>query len=266
MNDLNWSTEKRPLYYQNDKGEFVSIDSHVAVVRTDRDYVLGLVSNNFGLVQNDELMSLVAPFIEEGLLTLENSGYLANGKKIYIQAQLNEEFKVLGEDYRSYITLLNHHTGRGSLSIGVTTVRVICENSFALAGSLLTERYRHNWNIGEKIVESTTIRDYVNSRMGAFAEQMNQLQSIPCSVAEYVNYLERLFNKSQTEIKHLDDFTDIFVGKTGMGTLGRTRYDAFNSITEFVSHYSNSNDKFKYTNFGTGKRINEAALKLALAV
>jgi phage/plasmid-like protein (TIGR03299 family) len=265
-NDLSWSVSKRPLFYQRSNGSTAEWPDRVAVVRDDNDYCLGVVSPDYETLQNADLLKLVNPMVEEGLLTVENMGYLNHGARVFAQAVLNKEYKVIGEDYKGYITILNGHVGNCAVAIGSTMTRVICGNTFTSAYSDISERYRHSEGVTERVLESTFVIDYVNGAMETYAGYMEKLARERCTGAQFKSYLETVYNKP------VDKMRDSFVSQlnnlfyNGKGNEGKTMHDAWNSITEYASNYSRktSSGRFLYSQFGQGARINNRALRVGL--
>ena len=69
-NDLNWTVSKRPLFFQRSNGSTAEWPDKVAIVRDDNERALGSVSPNYEIVQNSDLLNLVNPIVEEGLLEI----------------------------------------------------------------------------------------------------------------------------------------------------------------------------------------------------
>lgn len=263
-NDLNWTVSHRDLFFTGNDGQAVKWDEKVAVVRDDNGKCLGSVSPTYETVQNSDLLKLIQPMIDEGLLTLENVGYLQHGARVFAQARVNEEFQVLGESYRSYITLLNGHVGNASVAIGPSATRVICGNTFAMAYSDLSEKYRHQAGVNERVLESTAVLDYVNGAMAKYAEHVDKLATKPCSSAQFRNALEQIYQKDVSTMR--DSFVTQLNGLfyCGRGNEGQTFYDAFNAITEYGSNHSRKSEagRFNYANFGQGSRVNQRAMRV----
>lgn len=260
--DLNWSVSKRPLFFQRSNGSTAEWPDKVAIVRDDNERALGSVSPNYEIVQNSDLLNLVNPMVEEGLLTIENVGYLAHGAQVFAQAKVNQEFQVIEESYKSYITILNGHTGNASVAIGSTATRVICGNTFAMAYSDISERYRHNTGVNERVLETTAILDYVNGAMKKYSEYVETLASTKCTQAQFKTALEAIYNKPVDKMRasFVQKLNDLFY--SGKGNEGKTFYDALNSVTEYASNYSrkSANGRFQYANFGQGANINRRAM------
>jgi phage/plasmid-like protein (TIGR03299 family) len=259
--DLNWTVSKRTLCFMTANGLQPWTEKQ-AVVRDDNDVALGVVSPSYEIVQNEDLKKVVAPMVSEGLLTVSNQGYLSKGAKVFIQAEVTQDFKVVGEDYRGLITLLNGHTGNSSVAIGTTATRVICGNTFAMAYKEIGEKFRHTEGVTERVLDSKAVVDYVNDAMRKYAEYVEKLAVTSCSAGQFANAVEAIYgrpNESQRD-SFVSQLNDLFYN--GKGNSGKTYYDAFNAVTEYATHYSrkDSAGRFNYANFGKGADINRRAL------
>lgn len=265
-NNLDWTVSHRPLFFAGNEGQPVKWDEKVAVVRDDNGRCLGSVSPSYETMQNSDLLKLVNPLVDEGLLTVENMGYLNHGARVFAQAKLNQEYKVIGEDYKGYITLLNGHVGNCAVAIGSTMTRVICGNTFASAYSDIGERYRHSEGVTERVLESTFVLDYVNGAMKQYSEYMEKLASERCTAVQFRNYLEVVYNKDVKTMRDsfVDQLNNLFYN--GKGNEGKTYHDAFNAVTEYASNYSrkSASGRFLYSQFGQGSRVNNRALRAGL--
>lgn len=264
--DLSWTVSKRPLFFQRANGSTSEWPDRVAVVRDDNERCLGVVSPDYETVQNSDLLNLITPLVSEGLLTVENTGYLNHGARVFAQAKVNQAFTVIGEDYKGYITLLNGHVGNCSVAIGSTMTRVICGNTFTAAYSDISERYRHSAGVTERVLESTFVIDYINGAMKTYTEYVEKLAVAKCSGAQFKTFVEEVYQKP------VDSMRDNFVQQlnnlfyNGKGNEGKTYYDAFNAVTEYASNYSRKtpSGRFQYAQFGQGARINNRALRAGL--
>ena len=263
---LDWTVSHRPLYFTGNDGQPNLWSEKVAVVRDDNGRCLGSVSPDYETVQNSDLLKLVTPLVDEGLLTLENMGHLNHGARVFAQAKVNQEYNVIGEEYKGYITLLNGHVGNCSVAIGSTMTRVICGNTFAAAYSDISERYRHSQGVTERVLDSKFILDYVNGAMSQYAEYMEKLSTSPCSAGQFTRYVEEVYRKDPQSMRDsfVSQLNSLFY--SGRGNEGKTYHDAFNAITEYASNFSRRTaaGRFQYAQFGKGAKINNRALRAAL--
>jgi phage/plasmid-like protein (TIGR03299 family) len=262
--NLDWSVSQRPLYFTGQDGQPVQWEEKVAVVRDDNGRCLGAVSPNYETVQNQDLLKLVQPMIDEGILVIENMGYLSHGARVFAQARINQEFQVLGEDYKAYITLLNGHVGNASVAIGPSAIRVICGNTFSMAYSNLSERYRHVVGVNERVLESKAVLNYVESSMQKYSEYVETLARKNCTQTQFNNALEQIFQKEVSKMRNIEILNQLFYSGTGNGNEGRSFYDAFNAVTDFASNKSRKTaaGRFNYANFGSGAGISRRAMRV----
>jgi phage/plasmid-like protein (TIGR03299 family) len=260
--NLQWTVSHRPLFFTGNDGQPTQWDGQVAVVRDDTGRCLGSVSSTYETVQNQDLLKLIQPMVDEGVLTIENMGHLKHGAKVFAQAKINQEFQVIGEDYNAYITLLNGHVGNASVAIGPSATRVICGNTFAMAYSDLGEKYRHAMGVNERVLDSKAVINYVDGAMKRYGEYVETLASAPCSAAAFKNAVEKIYAKDAGNLRHIETLNNLFY--TGAGNDGRTYYDAFNAITDYASNQSRRDaaGRFNYANFGTGAKVNQRAMRV----
>ena len=262
INDsLNWTVSKRTLCYMTADGLQPWAEKQ-AVVRDDNDVALGVVSPEYELVQNEDLKSLIDPMVSEGVLTVVKQGYLNKGAKVFIQAEVNQEFQVAGESYKGLITLLNGHTGNASVAIGTTATRIICNNTFAMAYKDIGEKFRHSVGVTERVLESTAVINYVNDAMRKYSEYVETLADTKCTSTQFKQAVEEIYGKSTDKLRgsFVDQLNNLFYN--GKGNSGKTMYDAFNAVTEFATHYSrkSADGRFNYSNFGRGAELNRKAM------
>jgi phage/plasmid-like protein (TIGR03299 family) len=258
--NLDWTVGKRPVFTVDALNQPVQIEDKFAVVRSDTDKVLGIVGANYEFVQNNVLKGLIAPMVEEGILIVENQGTLNHGGKVFIQALINKEYQVLGEDYKGYITLLNGHVGTASVGIGTSNTRVVCGNTYKMASGDLSEKFRHHAGVNEKVLESTAVLTYVDNAMGIYANRVEKLATTRCTSGTFEVALEKIFQKRVDQIKQVDQLNNLFYN--GAGNEGRSLYDAFNAVTDLASHKATpgSASRFSYANFGVGSKLAERAM------
>lgn len=264
-NDLNWTVSKRPLFFTGTDGQPVQWAEKVAVVRDDNDRGLGTVSPDYEIVQNETLLSLIKPLTEEGLMTIENIGYLQHGATVFVQAKIQSDFQVIGESYNSYVTFLNGHVGNKSVAIGTSAYRVICGNTFAMAYADISEKFRHTVGVNDRVLETKAVSEYVTVCMDKYSSYVERMANRRCSKGEFHQSLEKIFQKRVSEIKQIEKLDELFT--RGRGNEGVSLYDAFNAVTDFTSNVARKSAKtqFQYVNFGSGNRLNQRALQVLSA-
>jgi phage/plasmid-like protein (TIGR03299 family) len=259
---LDWSVSKRQLFFLDHTGTPVPYDQKMAVIREDNDCPIGIVAPSYEPLQNEDLKQLVAPMVEEGVLTVENQGFLSKGAKVFVQLKVNKEFQVIGESYKGYLTLLNSHNGTTSVAIGPSMQRVICSNTFSGAYNEIGEKFRHTEGVTERVLSTTAITNFVDAAMKVYSEKVETLAGARCTSAQFREAVETIYNKP------IDKMRESFVSKMndlfyrGTGNEGKSFYDVFNACTEFSNHYARKTKagNFYYSSFGQGATTNRRAM------
>lgn len=265
QSDLNWNVVKAPLSYATPQGTSAEVNNRVALLRDDSYQMLSIVSPTYEVFQNHQLKNLVMPMVEEGLLKIVNMGELADGKRVFIQAQMAEEYTVAGEETQAQLTFLNGHDGGTVLSAGVTSVRVICQNTFAQAMTDMGSRLRHSIDIHEKAVTIQETAKYVNEGMVKYQQAAEVLATTKTSSGKVDELIARAFGKeSAAEVRCRDQIQRLFTN--GTGNSGQTLWDAFNAVTEYTTHKAKktADKRFQYAQFGSGAVISRRAMDAAL--
>lgn len=259
---LDWQADKIPLFYPTPSGDWIRAEDKNAIVRSGEGNVLGVVSDGYQVFQNSDLFDKVRPLAEEGLVNINNVGFLQKGKLVYVQAQMASEYSAVGERYQGFITLTNQHTGRARAGLGVSMVRVVCENTFAMATADLT-RFAHVGEDRTEFLSSTFVTDYVTQKVIQYTEKAQRLSNYPVTPGQFQKFLLDLYQKEEmAAVRNVEKLNELFYN--GTETEGKTAYDAFNAITEFNSNFSRKSQKarFDYVNFGAGSTINQRAMAI----
>lgn len=125
---LDWQVESRNIY----SGTGAMIPGYRANVRSTDDAVLGVVSDRYRIVQNEEAFQFTDDLLGEGV-TYETAGSLQGGKKVWMLAKLPEKYIIAGDEVTPYLVFFNSHDGSSGVKVAMTPVRVVCQNTLNLA-------------------------------------------------------------------------------------------------------------------------------------
>jgi phage/plasmid-like protein (TIGR03299 family) len=134
---LNWQVGYVDLITADDPPSPVS--KRKALVRSDRvagdaRRVLGVVHRGFTPIQNRDAGMLFDAIFGRGERVYHTGGYLGDGEVIWLLAKIDTPMKVGTEDVlQPYALMANSHDGSMAFNIRLTTVRVVCQNTLALA-------------------------------------------------------------------------------------------------------------------------------------
>lgn len=142
---LDWKVNPRPVMVD---GEVCK--NYIANVRDKDSKVLGIVSEKYQIVQNEDAFAFTDELLRREDVRYESAGAFAGGKKVWLLAKM-PSFKVLNDDVDCYVVFTNSFNGTGAVRVAVTPIRVVCNNALNLA-------FRHSkrsWSVrhvGESIM------------------------------------------------------------------------------------------------------------------
>ena len=263
--NLDWSVETRDLTYRVDGVQY-KVPGKKAQIRSDNNSLVGVTGKSYQVFQNSSLKDLVLPAVEEGILTIENIGVIKGGARVFIQASMNEVYKVAGDETKGMITLLNSHDGTCALGCGTTAIRVICQNTFASALSELDTKIRHGKNLHVDAENITGITQFIDEGMKKYTLAMERLALTTVTDKQVDEVIEAVYNKPVASIRSYNKIVEFT--RSGMGNEGRTLADVVNGFTQWTTHEMGKevDKRFVSSNFGRGATLARKAMNVSLAL
>ena len=273
-----FSVEKRELQYPVYGFDQISIkpSGSFGVVRTDTQALLGVVSNQYEIVQNEALLRM-AEFIREEV-DMDSVIVLGDGVKVCFTATLKGAAQdiVPGDTVKRRIVGYLGHDGKTGCGAMFTNIRVVCQNTLtaamqdASAKTSITHKGNANANF-DKLIQS------INVARQTFAEECDLMREF----AQHQFYLDDFRNfvsdvyKVKTEDINSGKFRKMAkLQRAYHGGLGArdfapfTLWSAVNAVTEVetstkVGTAKQRQAKFKSANFGQGALYAQKAVKVA---
>ena len=108
------------------------IDLGQAIVRTDNNQPLGIVSPGYEIIQNDKLLDLANALRED--TTIDNVIVLKGGARVCFTARINGADKdiIKGDKVFKYFVGYLGHDGKTAFSGGFGMTRVVCQNTLSM--------------------------------------------------------------------------------------------------------------------------------------
>ena len=112
---LNWNVLQEPIYTETE--EF--IEGYKANVRDSDRKVLGVVTDRYKVIQNQEAFAFTDALLGEGV-RYETAGSLQGGKRVWLLAHMPHEYIISGERISPYLVFTNTHDGSGAIKAALT--------------------------------------------------------------------------------------------------------------------------------------------------
>ena len=102
-----------------------------ANVRDTDQQILGVVTDRYKVVQNEDAFAFTDQLLGEGV-SYETAGSLQNGRRIWMLAKLPQRYIISGDEIEPYLVFMNAHDGTGAIKAAMTPIRVVCQNTFEI--------------------------------------------------------------------------------------------------------------------------------------
>ena len=288
---LDWTVEKRPLFYNLNEPEqsavgAVPLPDAYAVVNNATGQALGIVGEQYKPLQNSEAFSFFDPIVGNKEAVFHTAGALGKGEKIWILAKLPGHIRVIGDDIaEKYLLLANGHDGKLAVNIKFTPVRVVCQNTLTLAleGGKESLRFFHQGDMAAKMQLAHKLMGIVNTKFTTLESSFQKFARVQMNENRLSEYLAKVFPmpesgaliESEIEAITRRRETSELLFREGNGNNERgvagTLWAALNGVTELVDHCSirkepNRNNKLDSSWFGINSRIKTSAYNAALDI
>ena len=134
------------------------VQNRKATMRMDLDKPLGIVSDNYGIVQNRQAFEFIDQICTGGTgqPVIECAGVLGQGERVFITAKFPEQIILdnkTDDRVDMYIVFTTSHDGTGAVNCMVTPTRVVCNNTlnFAMSHNAGKISLRHTSGITNRL-------------------------------------------------------------------------------------------------------------------
>ena len=238
---LDWKVVQKPIVTEDG----LPVNGFKANIRDRDSQVLGVVTNRYKVVQNEDAFAFTDKLLGEGV-TYETAGSLQDGRRTWILAKLPQRYIISGDEITPYLVFMNSHDGTGAIKAAMTPVRVVCQNTLNLALSTAKRSWstNHTGDIKGKLEDARNTLLYADRYMGELGKAIDQLQQIRLSDQKVYEYIDALFPlmdgiteqqrknlmrlKEEVKMRYFDAPDLQYVGKNG--------YRFVNAVSDFATH------------------------------
>jgi phage/plasmid-like protein (TIGR03299 family) len=275
-----FSVEKRELQYRFNSPQFENTNPDVfsmrpagvfGVVRTDTQALLGVVSQQYEIVQNDSLLRM-AEFIREEV-DMDCVIVLSDGAKVCFTATLRGAATdiVPGDTIKRRIVGYLGHDGKTGCGAKFTNVRVVCQNTLtaALTGSGAHSSIRHKGGANfhfDNLINSIDIarQDFVSE-----CDLMREFSRTHMGMSDFNSFVDEVYNVEEGDtFRKREHLERAFRMGYGSEFAEFSLWNGFNAITQIETSTRNQTNakaksQFARGTFGAGAQISKRAFAIA---
>lgn len=238
---LDWKVIQKNIYTVS--GE--EILGYKANIRDKDNQILGVVTDRYKVVQNEEAFAFTDSLLGQGV-RYETAGSLQEGRKVWILAKLPKEYLITGDRVSPYLVFTNSHDGMGAIRVAVTPIRVVCQNTLNLALSEASRNWStvHIGNVRWKMEEAEKTLFLADKYMNALSRDIENLQKVKLSDKKVMDYMNRLLpipeNASDQMRRNIcvqrNDLKARYFEAPDLQQVGKNAYRFINAVSDFGTH------------------------------
>ena len=238
---LNWRVIQKAL---------LTADGHLvpgfkANLRDSDNQVLGVVTDRYRVVQNEDAFAFTDALLGEGV-TYETAGSLQNGRRTWILAKLPQNYIISGDEITPYLVFMNSHDGTGAIKAAMTPIRVVCQNTLNLALKTAKRTWSadHVGDIQGKMEDARYTLLYADQYMKELGKAIDALRRIKLSDRQVQEYIDALFplpeNATEAQTKNMlrlkEDMKARYHEAPDLKDVGKNGYRFINAVSDFATH------------------------------
>ena len=264
---LDWTVDQTPVY--TDAG--IEITGYKANRRNSDNAILGIVSDRYKIVQNTEAFEFTDALIgetENGVVKYETAGSLCGGKRVWLLAKMPTQ-KILDDDVEPYMFFSNTHDGSGAIKVGLTPVRIVCNNTLNIALNTAKRQWstKHIGNMQSKLEEAKLCLQLADKYMKGLNEEADRF----ANATLYKEQIDEIFNEmfpiddDTTERKknNINEFKNEYYMcylRPDIAQFMNTAWGAVNAMSDVVTHSAPKRNTANYAENRWGKIMDGHAI------
>lgn len=280
--DANFTVSKTPLMAVFSEESAAPVEGFVALTNDKTGATLGITTPKYAPLQSGDTFAPAQVLVERGDMQLSRVQVVDGGKRIRLSGLVGLSVieRHFGRTFdqpdmlANFATFTCDHTGKGSNTAQLQSIRVICMNGVTTLEASGMVRTSHVGNATERMREAYRQLLAVTEAAQIEAASFQRMAAGPMTPATFRGFAAGLLDKVRGELtddgklaareRELRELEDLFLG--GAGNTGSSLWDGYNAVTEWVDHQKaragkvrNAAKAFESAQYGTGQRVKAAA-------
>lgn len=291
QNVSNIEAARAALNYNVSKEEIFDADGNSladfrGMFNSETRQILGVVKKGFTFIQPSESLEIMEAAVKATGARWTSVASVRGGASLYAFAELPAEKQIRAPKRGDLVSMgfgiRDAFDGSALISGSVFANVLACTNGAKSKRNLFAFAKKHTASLSE-VIEGIRYKFAVavDEAVEEMRATVTQLDNTPMTKSEHDAFTLRLFgvrdevaltdgSTPTRTLNRVNEVRSLFV--RGMGNVGRTRWDSFNAVTEYLDWYSTfreTNVSFEENRFlsitdGNAARVREQALELLL--
>lgn len=278
---LDFEVEGRDVFTTDNNGAFLRVDGKKAIVNTKDESPLGIVSDHYMLVQNKDAFGFTKDIFDTNAISFTRGGVYKGGKATWLEAKVDGQFNIFGDNIDCYVLFMNHHDGLGSVRVLNMPTRTACQNvlNFRVAEASRVWSCRHRGTLANKMTDAQRVLLEGSEYMKAIAREAEVLNNIILTPKQIAEFVDRLFpidnpkkplTEKQIENQELrrTQLKLVYLDKDDLQNFNDTGYRFISAVVDYVNHVEGKKTKDgllnRFINVANGNPLVDFAYDMVL--
>ena len=238
---LNWQVTQEDVYTENGRKIF----GYKVNTRSTDETALGIVSDRYKVVQNEDAFRFTDDLLGEGVV-YETAGALQGGRKVWMLARMPEKYIIAGDEITPYMVVMNSHDGSSGIKVAMTPIRVVCQNTLNLALNTAKRIWttKHTENVMSRVYEAKETLSLAGQYMGELGRGIDELSQIKLPDRKVLEFMQEFFPittdmtdaQRKNNMRLLEDLKSRYWGAPDLAHVGKNGYRFVNAVSDFATH------------------------------
>ena len=238
---LDWQVEQKDVYTQD--GQLIA--GYKANTRSTDSAILGIVSDRYKVVQNEEAFQFTDDLLGAGV-TYETAGALQGGRKVWMLAKMPLRYIIAGDEIAPYMVVMNSHDGSSGIKVAMTPIRVVCQNTLNLALNSAKRIWttKHTENVMSRVHEARETLLLAETYMSELGRGIDVLSRIKLPDKKVMEFMQEFFPvdadlpeaQRKNNLKLLNDMKMRYFDAPDLSHVGKNGYRFINAVSDFATH------------------------------
>lgn len=238
---LNWQVTQEDVYTENGRKIF----GYKVNTRSTDETALGIVSDRYKVVQNEDAFRFTDDLLGEGVV-YETAGALQGGRKVWMMARMSEKYIIAGDEITPYMVVMNSHDGSSGIKVAMTPIRVVCQNTLNLALNTAKRIWttKHTENVMSRVYEAKETLSLAGQYMGELGRGIDELSQIKLPDRKALEFMQAFFPittdmtdaQRKNNMRLLEDLKSRYWDAPDLAHVGKNGYRFINAVSDFATH------------------------------
>lgn len=276
-----WHIKRSKVRYaisRDPDAPLVEMPGQHVLFRSDSGDPLSIVSEDYHIVQPNQVLDFFRDLCEANSLKMDTAGYIRNGLKFWALARTGNEVSVgkLADVVKQYVLLGTSCDSSMATTAKHTSLRVVCSNTFhaSIGNGESAVRVRHSRAFNDTEVKLNL--GLMDRDFAAFGDYANEMHSTIMSFTDAQRWFaELILGRTDLTDEELGDvlsksriYRSLWQSYTSAPGAQPTLWGAFNAVTHNVDWVKGRSfdTRFDSAQFGAGATFKQSAWDKAIAI